>query len=67
MHANTCAHTHTHTDNFPDDVITFLEFKGHIIANSSSYAVVQGVHVNEGGVVSAHSDSRKQGQAVTLT
>jgi gamma-glutamyltranspeptidase/glutathione hydrolase/leukotriene-C4 hydrolase len=54
-------------DNFSDDVITFLESRGHIVTHNPGYAVVQGVRVNKMGVVSAHSDSRKQGQAVVLT
>ena len=63
-----CIHTHacTHTEGFPNDVIASLESKGHRVTKSSNHAVVQGIHVNEEGVVSAHSDSRKQGQAVVL-
>ncbi|CAI8055687.1 Glutathione hydrolase 1 proenzyme [Geodia barretti] len=53
--------------SFPDDIITYLESKGHNVTKDFNYAVVQGVHVNEVGVVSAHSDSRKQGQSVVVT
>ena len=70
MHLNhiICTHTHTRIEGFPDDIIAYLESKGHnVTTGDMDYAVVQGVNVNELGVVSAHSDSRKHGRAVVLT
>ena len=46
---------------FPEDYREGLEDKGHIIKESSSYAVVQGI-VRSGGNIHATSDPRKGGE-----
>ena len=47
-------------DNFPQIYRDGLRSKGHIIQTSDSYAVVQGIHVDAGGM-HATSDPRKGG------
>ena len=47
-------------DNFPQIYQDGLRRKGHLIQKSSGYAVVQGIHVDAGGI-HATSDPRKGG------
>ncbi len=45
---------------FPEVFVEGLEERGHHVVNSSSYAVVQGIHVDR-GLIYATSDPRKGG------
>lgn len=47
-------------NDFPQVYLEGLESKGHVIQKSGSYAVVQGIHVDAGGI-HATSDPRKGG------
>ena len=48
--------------NFTEDFRNGLKKRGHVIEESSSFAVVQGI-VESGGYIHATSDPRKRGQA----
>lgn len=44
----------------------FLITRGHEIEVATDFAVIQGVLLDDAGHVTAHADSRKQGQAVIV-
>ena len=54
------------TEGFSEDILAFLDTRGHKEDHSNSSAVIQGVYINRNGAVTAHSDSRKQGLAVIV-
>lgn len=57
------------TEGFSSEILLSLCMKNHVVdANDDkSFAVVQGVKVDSEGTVTAHADSRKQGEKVIVT
>ncbi|XP_041464873.1 glutathione hydrolase 1 proenzyme-like isoform X2 [Lytechinus variegatus] len=49
-------------NGFPQSIVNALQDRGHIVANSSSYGVVQGILRTDDGIA-AYSDPRKGGKA----
>ncbi len=47
--------------DFPEDITSSLEFKGHTVLVNNSFAVVQGINVVD-GLLHATSDPRKGGK-----
>lgn len=55
-------------DGFPNATAEYLEGLGHVIqSRDRSFAVVQGVMVDQTGNVTAHADGRKTSHAVVTT
>ena len=54
------------TESFPQEILTFLETRGHVLVRRNLTAVVEGIHVDERGCVSAHADSLKGGMGIVL-
>lgn len=51
---------------FSQEILTFLEGKGHVTQSGGTSAVVQGILVDGDGCVAANADSRKQGKGIVL-
>ena len=51
---------------FQNELKMFLQGKGFSFTTNESLAVVQGILRDSNGNVTAHSDSRKEGQATVL-
>lgn len=53
-------------EGIPNDIMAYLQGKGFTFTTVDVLAVVQGILRDSNGNVTAHSDSRKQGQATVL-
>ena len=51
---------------FSGSILEFLKGKGHKIKLSSFSSVIQGIKINQNGLVTAYADSRKDGLAVLV-
>ena len=49
-------------EDFPKEFVKGLEERNHEVTVISSYAVVQGIHVDNSGNIHATSDPRKYGE-----
>ena len=48
-------------DGYPEDLQQSLVSRGHKVVTSGVYAVIQGIHVGDDGLIHATSDPRKGG------